>query len=652
MAHEHPFTRHEALTAWSRIVAGWADHLDPSGARLLIDGVTNQHDAGGSYEGVTRMLWGLGGWLSVAGRETTLSWRGRDYDLLALTREALLAGTDPASPGYWGVPSQPGSYDQRTVESGQVAFAVWQSRRQIWDTLNAGERQQIVQWLDACGQRPPAWRNNWALFWALNHTVRAALDVKHDPAIVPEVLDYLDGVYCGNGWYDDGAVRGANHFDDYNIWVFVSHVLAWARIAGDQVPERRDLLLERVRAQMEHLPWFFAANGAYTEYGRSLSYKFARLGGPVWAYQQGAWPHEVGMLKRLVGRHLRWYLDRGGLRADGTLSQALTSEGSLAVREPYISTGATYWAMQAFGALWSLADDDPFWDAGETPLPVEQGDFTRVMPEPGVVLVGTTASGDVQRFVSRSAHMPAKYSKFHYTTAAPFNVGLVEGHPAADAMLSINLRAAWGHKHAVLASAVGEPGWLRYRHVQTIRGADFVIETVIVTHGEQHLRLHVIESDGAVDASIRVTEGAAAFGFPEGALPETGASIAPAGGQDAGAGALSPPAMEPVWSWVSDGARTVAIAGITGYTRAELPTAFGNDGIHSVSGKHLTPVLEASPLVPGQVLAAVVHIGSRLEHPEQLGELVRDFTLQDDGSWRVTWSDGTAVQIPALEIAE
>ena len=59
-----PFTRDEALALWSRLVAGWARSLDDGGARTLMDGVPNYADAGGSYEGVTRMLWGLGGWLS------------------------------------------------------------------------------------------------------------------------------------------------------------------------------------------------------------------------------------------------------------------------------------------------------------------------------------------------------------------------------------------------------------------------------------------------------------------------------------------------------------------------------------------------------------------------------------------------------------
>ena len=156
----------------------------------------------------------------------------------------------------------------------------------------------------------------------LNHAARKALGAAYDQTIIDEVMnDYLDGVYCGDGWYDDAARRGAGYFDDYNTWVFASHVLAWSQMDGHTQPQRRDELLDRVRQWMQHYPDFFAADGAYPEFGRSLAYKFARLGAPLWAYKQGIWPHSAGMLKRLVGRHLRWYIDRGAIRDDGTLRQ-------------------------------------------------------------------------------------------------------------------------------------------------------------------------------------------------------------------------------------------------------------------------------------------------------------------------------------------
>lgn len=63
---QKPFTRQEALALWARLVAGWAHSLDETGARTLLDGITlpDFPDQGGSFEGVTRMLCGIGGWLS------------------------------------------------------------------------------------------------------------------------------------------------------------------------------------------------------------------------------------------------------------------------------------------------------------------------------------------------------------------------------------------------------------------------------------------------------------------------------------------------------------------------------------------------------------------------------------------------------------
>src|SRR4051812_45838449 len=121
-----PFSRAEALALWSRLVAGWANSLDASGARTLMDGIPNGADRGGSYEGVTRMLWGLGSWLSYPERPAQLEWRGVSYDLEQLTYRALVNGCDPDVLGTWCLPRvRNKDGDQRTVESGQIGFVTW-----------------------------------------------------------------------------------------------------------------------------------------------------------------------------------------------------------------------------------------------------------------------------------------------------------------------------------------------------------------------------------------------------------------------------------------------------------------------------------------------------------------------------------------------
>ena len=635
MPMDEPFTRDEALALWSRLVAGWAERLDDSGARTLLDGVPNAADAGGSYEGVTRMLWGLGGWLSQPGRSAILRWRGAAYDTEALLRCAVTAGCDPRSPGYWGRGAARGEYDQRTVESGQVAFALWQTRERVWARLGASEQEQIVAWLDRFGRRPTQWRNNWALFWAVNHAGRRALGAPHDAATLDSALAYLDGVYCGDGWYDDGPARGVRHFDDYNWWVFATHALAWAQCDGDSQPARRDELLARVRAGMVHFPHFFAADGAYPEYGRSLAYKFGRLGAPLLAYRAGAWPHSAGLLRRLVGRHLRWYVDRGALRADGTLRQALTAEGSPEIRESYVATGSPYWATLAFAGLWSLPDDDPFWTAEEEPLPVERGDFVRVFPQPGWVVVGDRASGGVQRFNAGSQHGPsyaAKYGKFAYATAAPFNVGLADGTPAPDGMLCLTDGRVWGHRGDTLAHAVSEPGWLRIRHEQAVGAGRHLIDTTIVVRGDTHLRAHRVALDPTTTGPIGVVEGSAPLGFAPGVVPEIGGDLA--------AG----------WERAAAGGRAVAIQRLRGYDGQRPAAAWlGRADLNSVHGRSLLPLLTVERLAPGHELLCLVRVG--VAEAGELPEVAAaDWT--PDGTFRLTWAGGDTVEVPPLPEGE
>jgi hypothetical protein len=383
---------------------------------------------------------------------------------------------------------------------------------------------------------------------------------------------------------------------------------------------------------MERLPLFFAADGAYAEYGRSLSYKFARLGAPLWAYRLGCWPHSPGLLRRLVGQHLRWYMDRGAVRADGTLRQELAAGGSPAVRETYISTGATYWAMLAFAGLWALADDDPFWSAPEEPLPVERGDFVRVFPQPGWVLVGTQATGAVQRFNAGSTgHYPAKYDKFLYATAAPFNVGLADGAPGPDSMLCLAHGYSRAHRAGTDAFAVGEPGWLRMRYRQRVGGGTHTIDTAIVVRGELHLRAHRVTLDPAAGV-VTAVEGPAPLGYPPGAAPDI------RGDEAAG------------WEYAAADGRATAIVRLRGYDSQRPAAAWrGRPDLNSVYPEHVLPLLLVMQLDQTHELVCLAYAGRPLDEPGALAAQVSGVAWEADGTLRVAWADGEMVRVPPLD---
>lgn len=619
-----PFSRTEAVALWSRLVAGWANSLNASGTRTLMDGITNYAESGGSYESVTRMLWGLGSWLSYPDRPAQLEWRGVTYDLEQLTYRALVNGCNPAVYGsWWHEPVPRKHWDQRTVESAQVAFVTWQTRDRLWARMSATERDHIAGFLDHVGQRPDRWGNNWALFWVLNHTARKALNHPHDQTIMDDVLgSYLDGVYCGDGWYDDADVRGVGWFDNYITWVFAMHVMAWAVMDGDSKPERCDELLERVRAWMHHVPYFFAADGATVEYGRSLAYKFCRLGAPLWAYRLGVWPHSAGMLKRLVGRHLRWYVDRGAVRPDGTLRQSLTTSGSPEVIERYISTGATYWAMQAFSGLWSLPDDDPFWMVEEEPLPAEQGDFIKAFPQPGWVL--TSRQGHVQQFNAGTVKpgYGNKYAKLVYSSRHPFNVGLDNGQPSLDGSLYLNDGGLRGQREHVLAHRVDASGWLRTRGQFLVNGHTHTVDTTLIPLGDVHIRAHRITLDERAE-HVTAEEGSTPLGYDAGAVPSI--------------------RREGDWLFIEAAGSGVGIRPLRGYASA----AQGVPGSpNAVYGFNLLAVLTSANIGQTHDLVCLVYAGGASPDVTSFSD-VTDIRWESDNRLVVS-VNGDTIEVPAL----
>jgi hypothetical protein len=586
-----------------------------------MEGITNENDIGGSYEGVTRMLWGIGSWLVYPYRPSLVAYCDDTYDLEALMYRALVNGCNPDAAGYWGrTKSWAPHWDQQTVEAAQVAYAVWQTRDRIWAKMTSTEQGYVLDFLERFGQRPPLWTTNWALFWVLNHAGRKALNGSYDQAILDEVMfNYLDKVYCGDGWYVDAPQRSARHFDNYLTWGFAIHVLEWAMLDGAAVPERRDELLERVRLWMMHFPYFFASDGAYCEYGRSLCYKFGRLGAPVLAYKLGVWPHPVGMLKRLVGRHLRWYVDRGAIRDDGTLRQSLTVVGSPLIREHYISTGSSYWAMQVFCGLWSLPDDDPFWTVDEEPLPAEKSNYVKVFPQPGWVV--TASEGQVTQFNAGSldSSYQDKYAKLCYSTRTPFDIGDI-GAASLDSSLCLRDNTRRATREYILCDAVNEK-WLRSLYIVPLNGRKHLVDTTIVLLGNTYLVAHRVNLHSASKQVIG-EQGSAPLGYNEGAVPST--------------------RFEDGWSFVESGNMSVGIKPLRGYSH---PTQIISGRSNIVYANSRVAVLISSPMNRRHKLTCLIYAG-RPATVAQLPQVERAEWKRN--GWFVAEVNGEIILVPPI----
>jgi hypothetical protein len=319
------------------------------------------------------------------------------------------------------------------------------------------------------------------------------------------------------------------------------------------------------------------------------------------------------------------------VRADGSLRQALTSTGSEAIRETYISTGAPYWAMQAFGGLWSMRDDDPFWTCEPEPLPIEQVDVHSVFTQPGWILSGTRESGEVHRFTLHTAHSAAKYAKFVYSTAAPYNAGLGDGSPTPDAMIGIEVDGHVSHRTGNESAAIHEDGWIRYRHCHEIAGVEALFDTIVLPDGDAHLRVHRLVETNA-QGTLATVEGAAALGFDHGDLPHL--LCDPTAGTSGGVSNEHAVAIR-VWDEIR---------------RPRLPRAFADGGTGNVVHSCNVIPFVSGEMRPGDVIMSTVFLGTaRQARDRSLQSLLGSrptVTWREDDGVEIDWRDRTFVVTP------
>jgi hypothetical protein len=300
----------------------------------------------------------------------------------------LATGTDPASPQRWPRLDEIG---QAKVEAASVVIALHETRPWIWDRLDDAVRAQVLDWL-APFVNAPVPDNNWVWFRAVAAAFSRAEGGAWDQADIDYAIARTDDWYRGDGWYSDGGTR---NFDHYAGWAMHLYPLWYCRIAGDRAePGLAERYRDRLRQYLEDAAHLVGGDGSPLFQGRSLTYRFAVLA-PFWAGAVfDATPLSPGLTRRVASGMLRYFLDNGSLREDGTLSIGWHGEFT-AMRQLYSGPGSPYWASKGMAGL-LLPSDHPVWQSVEEPLPVERGDFTRIAEPPGWLISGTSADGIVR----------------------------------------------------------------------------------------------------------------------------------------------------------------------------------------------------------------------------------------------------------------
>ena len=203
------------------------------------------------------------------------------------------------------------------------------------------------------------------------------------------------------------------------------------------------------------------------------------------------------MLRRICNLSLVWLWDAEAFDVEnGKLRETLTPYSNHDICESYINDGHPYWGMQAFFAL-SLGRDDPFWTADEEPLPVEKGDFYKVLDGPGLLLAGTSKSGQVRIWQSRcSQQYSNKYYNFSYSSHFPWNVGLAGDRIAHDCMLSFRaVNGDYGRRDSTYEGELGDHV-VAWRWSTKVGPQEIKVASMVLVDGEFEWRAHNITFEG------------------------------------------------------------------------------------------------------------------------------------------------------------
>jgi hypothetical protein len=443
------FRRHDApsceayASLFRYFMTGFAARRSALGAGADYAGMDSYNGpAMDRLEGFSRVAPLVAAWLH-GGRDAAIDLPGGEsLDLVAVLKSGLLAGTDPASPEYWGGIKH---WGQAIVEAADIALALWLSRDVLWNALAAHERQRIGDWLiQVNGRRLPD--NNWHLFVVQTNAVLASLEMPYDAAALQTHYERSKSFYRGNGWFTDGELDDAPGFDYYNAWGF-HYQLQWLRRI---LPEFDSQFIDGALREFVAVYRYFIGPAGFPMMGRSTCYRMAAPVPLVFAQERHPDVVSAGQARRALDVIWRHFISRGALRR-GNVTQGYFRTDARVI-ESYSGPASCLWSLRSLVAAFALPDNSDFWQSPPEPLPVELGDYRIEVAPPGWTIVGNQASGTVTLLTGhkgfpplaamsqgekllglffekppRPKNIPAKYCREKYVSTSPYTAA--DGEP-------------------------------------------------------------------------------------------------------------------------------------------------------------------------------------------------------------------------------
>lgn len=459
-------------------------------------------------ESFCRPFWGIAPIL-VDGTEIRLTVEDRKFTVLQYMRELLVKGVTKGTEASWENSKEymsPYAYENQNItELAGLMLGIFFARETLWEPLSEQEKDLIAKEIYemAEGAFDHSWPNNhyWFPLFALTVLKRLGYLFERTDSMLEQGLNFLDSLYIGNGWYQDGAF---GRFDLYEAWSLHLYPLLWTLVADESFTgyeERRKRYLERTNAFLPFYIHWFDENGANVPFGRSLSYRFAASAIFPVAVLAGC-DIDPSLAGRITAKNIEFFKEH--VRAEET---DILPEGYLyhspCVVEGYTSDGGAYWCCKTFLAL-LIAEGHPFWDYDKAQLPSEKGNYLVSATHKDIHMLLEAENGLVTLYNNTAQYytngvkthhfgnVDAWYSKFVYHSAVGFGCCSVDVN-SIDSMISLVTKDASMFSHRGCFEDLGyQNGILCSRHIPFINDPQTVIKTWIIPAGIFHVRVHEV----------------------------------------------------------------------------------------------------------------------------------------------------------------
>lgn len=453
-------------------------------ARLLLGVTATNYDRKAeTMEAFSRPLWGLVPFWAGGGTEAGFE---------EIYRLGLVAGTDPTGDEFWGGFH---AFDQKFVEMAAISYGLILTPGKLWDPLSDREKERLADWLYGINQYElPVC--NWILFAVLVNVALMKLGRKYDAGKLEKYLQGVEEFYLGDGWYQDGDSGQKDYYVSFAIHFYC---LFYARVMGEEDPERCRIYKERAMLFGKTFIYWFDEDGAALPFGRSLTYRFAQVSFWSACLMVGVYPYPVEVIKGLIVRHMQDWLKKPVFDRNHILTIGYAYP-DLVMGERYNGPGSPYWSLKTFAFL-MLPDDHIFWSAKPAPMPA----LEKVKLIPYADMLMSVYDGHNTAYVpgrySPAGHgqSQAKYGKFAYDTRFGFHVArsCFELHEAApDSMLAFCINGYTYVRRICEDFTVSEDkvisSWSPYPDIQ--------VETTVIPESWGHRRIHRIVSNVECEA--------------------------------------------------------------------------------------------------------------------------------------------------------